>query len=308
MAWNSKKAEQELTKWFTPSKPATRNYVDRGTLDRTIFREFSQQGRQVLVFGPTGAGKTSMVLDNLGKLKSYYDTDYVRVTMTSTTSIASFIADVAYKLNLNREVQSIKTNEDSQGAEGGVKILSWFSANLSEQTKNAQQTTVERYAGADDFAILEEALFKRNTVLVVDDMENLSGQADKLRIRLAEIAKNMSDDAVNYDDSYAKIVFVGIASTAEQLWHDVQSLKSRLATISVPYLNTIESKQIIKTGWDKARLASSNAQIEKTAYISSGIEKWFMSWVSEQAMLHWIIVVKISRTSILKMLFMKSLK
>lgn len=72
MAWDKDQAESELAKWFTPSKPATKNYVERGTLDRTIFREFAQQGRQVLVFGPTGAGKTSMVLDNLERLKSRY--------------------------------------------------------------------------------------------------------------------------------------------------------------------------------------------------------------------------------------------
>jgi len=273
MVWNRKKAEVELTRWFTPSKPATKNYVDRGTLDRTIFREFSQQGRQVLVFGPTGAGKTSMVLDNLAKLEEQYQTKHIRITMTNKTTIDSFIADVANKLELNRQIQTVMTNEDSRKAEGSIKILNWFSTKFSGQNRRTQQAVNEQYTGSDDFLILEQALFKRNTVLVVDDMENLTDNATDLRIRLAEIAKNMSDDAVNYEKSYAKIVFVGIASTAEQLWHDVQSLKSRLATISVPYLNVNESHQIIKTGWSKAKLESSEAQIEKTAYISSGIGK-----------------------------------
>ncbi|WP_334341455.1 ATP-binding protein [Companilactobacillus sp. HBUAS56275] len=268
MRWDRDKSENELTKWFTPSKPATKNYVGRGTLDRTIFREFSQQGRQVLVFGPTGAGKTSMVLDNLAKLKEKYGTNSIRVTMTNTTNLESFIADIANKLHLMRNVKTIETNEKSNNVDGSIKIFSW-----SARGKESQQDISEQYTGTDDFAILEEALFKSNTVLVVDDMENLSDEATDLRVRLAEIAKNMSDDAVNYEKSYAKIIFVGIANTAEQLWSDVQSLKSRLATISVPYLNRSESSQIVETGWKKAELKSNSEQVEKTVYISSGIGK-----------------------------------
>lgn len=213
-----------------------------------------------------------MVLDNLAKMKAEYGTDYVRVTMTNTTTIETFIGDVAQQLHLTRNVQTINTNQNGQGAQVGVGVR-WFKANLASQGNTTAQQTVEQYTGSDDFAILAEALFKRNTVLVVDDMENLSMKGETLRIRLAEIAKNMSDNAVEYDDSYAKIVFVGIADTAEQLWSDVQSLKSRLATISVPYLNVAESEQIIKTGWSEADLISTDDQVEKTAYISNGIGK-----------------------------------
>jgi len=236
MVWSGEKAEQEFAKGFSSGKSATRNDVDRGKRSKAIFREFAQQGRQILVFGPTGASKTSMVLDNLAKMKASYQTNSLWLTMTSTTSVESFITAVTFRLKLQREAQSLKPNEDSLSI-GESKAISWISA---RQTKNAQRTTVERYAGIDDFAILEEVLFRRNTMLVVDGMENLSEQADRLRVRLAETAKNMSDDAIKYEDSYAKIVFVGTASTAGQLWHDVESLKSRLATVSVPYPNSMD--------------------------------------------------------------------
>jgi len=192
--------------------------------------------------------------------------------MSNTTTIESFIADVAGRLRLSRVVQRIQTNEDGVQAEAKAG-LRWFSLRAEVQSQSTNQNITEQYMGNDDFAILEEVLFKRNTVLIVDDMENLSGEADSLRVRLAEIAKNMSDDAVNYENSYAKIVFVGIAETAKELWHDVQSLRSRLATIAVPYLNEAESKKIIKTGWDNAKLKSSERQVDRTTYISTGIGK-----------------------------------
>ncbi|VDG30378.1 ATP-binding protein [Lactiplantibacillus mudanjiangensis] len=276
MPWSEKKgmqSEKSLGEWFTPSLPAVDNYVDRGILDKKIFREFAQKGRQVLVYGPTGAGKTSMVLDNLGRLQEQYQTKYVRVTMTNETTTESFIADVANQLNLERDVQVIKTDENGQSIKGGLKILKWFDISAGVQDKVSKQTITEHYTGTDDFSVLENVLFTTNTVLIVDDMENLTDAARPLRIRLAEIAKNMSDDAINYPNSYAKIIFVGIAETAEQLWHDVQSLKSRLATIKVPYLNHDESNAILENGWRKSSLSSSEEQVKRATYISSGIGK-----------------------------------
>lgn len=248
MSWDEKKgakAEKALIDWFTPSLPAVDNYVGRGVLDKKIYREFAQRGRQVLVYGPTGAGKTSMVLDNLKRLREQYKTNNIRVTMTNTTDITSFVAEVANKLDLKRDVQTTEADESNLGFKVGFKSL----IGIGVDDKSSNQRVTERYTGTDDFSILEEVLFKTNTVLIVDDMENLSEKALPLRTRLAEIAKNMSDDAINYPNSYAKIVFVGIAATAEQLWEDVQSLKSRLATIKVPYLNNEESHEILANGW-----------------------------------------------------------
>lgn len=109
MAWNADKASAALNKWFTPQTPAVANYVDRGKLDKTIYQAFAEQGSQVLVYGPTGAGKTSMVLDNLKKLEKQYGTKYVKVSMTNDITIDKFIGSVAQKLHLTRRMQQVNT-------------------------------------------------------------------------------------------------------------------------------------------------------------------------------------------------------
>lgn len=207
-----------------------KDYIKRDTQTKTIFREFSQSGRQILVFGPNSTRKTRLVLDNLSKLKSRYNTNNIWVTMTETTTVESFIADVFFKLHLTRQVQTPATSETHHSAHGSIHVLNW----LEKKDKNTQSAVTEQYIGIDDFVILATVLFKQNTVLVVDNMEKLTSSAEDLRTRLAEIAKNMADDAINFEDSHAKIIFIGMANTAEQLWQPVQSLKGRLATISVP--------------------------------------------------------------------------
>lgn len=267
MVWSrNEDATDALNNGFTSSMSVVKNYVDRGDLDRKldriIMREFSQRGRQVLVYGPIGVERTNVVLDYLKMLEKSHGTKSVRVTMSSKTTMESFTTDVVGKLHLSR----VQINED------GVEFkedLCWFSLRSELQSQSINQTITEQYRGVDDFVIIEEVLFRRNIVLIVDDMENLSNDADSLRVRLAEMAKNMSDDAINYENSYAKIVFIGIAKTAKELWNDVQSLRSRLATIAVPHLNRAEGKQIIKTGWGSVNLKVTKQLIGSTLYVST---------------------------------------
>lgn len=260
--------EKALNTWFTPSQPAKKNYVGRGHLDKVIERAFSRKGNQVLIYGKTGAGKTSLVFDNLSTLNRLYGTQYIRIQVSELMTIESFVADVAQALNLVREVNH--TVSDSKNNKGGGKLsFKWLSFQGETSVTNNNSKVVEEYTGNDDFNIIKKVLLKRNTILFIDDMERM--QDETLRTRLAEIAKNMSDESADYYDSYAKIIFVGIASTADELMKADISLTSRLSTIEVPYLEQSESIQILKQGWNRAELISNDEQMVQVAHTASGI-------------------------------------
>ncbi|NLR09067.1 MULTISPECIES: hypothetical protein [Lactobacillaceae] len=74
------------------------------------------------------------------------------------------------------------------------------------------------FAEINELSNLVELLLKTDTILVVENLENMPEKALSLRIRLAGMAKNLSDEAINYLDSYAKIIFTGVEETAAQLW------------------------------------------------------------------------------------------
>jgi len=269
MRLSSEQKETALNTWFTPAQPATKNYVSRGHLDKTIQRTFETKGQQILIYGQTGAGKTSMVIDNLNSLYTKYGTDNIRIQISETTTLDSFKADVAQALKLVRNVNQSQTKGVSGKVTASANLISWFSTSLQGTGQTSTTTSTEFYSGNDEFAIIQEVLFKRDTILVIDDMEKLHDET--LRTRLAEVAKNMSDNSVSYSESYAKIIFVGIADTANQLIKADSSLESRLDTIEVPYLNIQESSKIIETGWSKAQLISTKSQIKHITYIAAGI-------------------------------------
>ncbi|BDZ32275.1 hypothetical protein RA086_13585 [Lactiplantibacillus sp. WILCCON 0030] len=167
-------------------------------LNKTISREFSQQGLQILVFGSNDQVKTRFVHHYLDQLQKDCGTNHITMTLTSQTTLIGFLTEVTAKLE----------------------------SSFSIKFPSSELLPVTNY-----FIALAEILFTHNVVLVVTDMTVSTEQTKHLKQYLANLAKNMSDDAINYADSHAKIIFIGNTETAEELWSDVQSLKSRLATI-----------------------------------------------------------------------------
>lgn len=77
------KAEQ----LFTPSTAASVNYVAREDIDRLLYLEMSTPGKQLVVFGHSGSGKTSSVRNMLDK----YKYKYIRTHCESTTTFEQLI-------------------------------------------------------------------------------------------------------------------------------------------------------------------------------------------------------------------------
>ena len=59
-----------LDEIFTPSTAATINYIERHDIDRTLISEMETPGKQLIVYGHSGSGKTSSVRNMLNKKKN----------------------------------------------------------------------------------------------------------------------------------------------------------------------------------------------------------------------------------------------
>ena len=59
-----------LDEIFTPSTAATINYIERHDIDRKLISEMETPGKQLIVYGHSGSGKTSSVRNMLNKKKN----------------------------------------------------------------------------------------------------------------------------------------------------------------------------------------------------------------------------------------------
>jgi len=78
-----------LDQIFTPTRAATFTYVERPALDYELRRCLNLPGTQIVLFGHTGGGKTTLVINELNKLRRKFVTTSCVEGMTVDGLIAS---------------------------------------------------------------------------------------------------------------------------------------------------------------------------------------------------------------------------
>lgn len=82
-----KRPRMKLEEIFTPAKAADINYIERKEIDSLLSSEMSTPGKQIIVFGHSGSGKTSSVR-NLLKKNHYV---FIRTHCESSTTFEQLI-------------------------------------------------------------------------------------------------------------------------------------------------------------------------------------------------------------------------
>ena len=85
-----------LDEIFTPSTAATINYIKRNDIDRKLVSEMETPGKQLIVYGHSGSGKTSSVRNMLNK----NNLKYIRTNCESNTSFEELILNAFDALDI----------------------------------------------------------------------------------------------------------------------------------------------------------------------------------------------------------------
>jgi Archaeal ATPase. len=252
--------------YFTPTSPASENYISRGPeYDMATFSDFETVGRQIIVYGESSVGKTSLIKHNLRKLKLEQGVNFIEVRIRNTTTLNTFLTQVLKKLGFRQGVTEQETRgTTTQGKlKGDTKLpILNAGATLSGEMSNTTTTQFD-YISNVDFDDVIDIMIDTNTILFVDDMEKL--EDNELRITLADLAKNLSD-AVSDSNSLAKLVFAGATTDVESLLNADISLQYRLVTREIPFLTDDEVVGILDHGWSAMDLKFSMSQVEKATY------------------------------------------
>lgn len=69
----------DINEIFTPSSPATHTFVDRPAINNLLVDGIRTRGKQLIIYGHSGTGKTTLLFN---KLNQTYD-DYIITRCTS---------------------------------------------------------------------------------------------------------------------------------------------------------------------------------------------------------------------------------
>lgn len=258
---------------FTPKTIVTRAMFARRNepdldgnpgLQDTVQDALRERGGQILLYGDTGVGKSSLLKyaaedEGLGT---------VVVECVSSMSHADILDALVRKVVSVKKVSIRKSAvaEASASAEGKVP---WF-AKLSGTVKVAGGTDTDyEVVEKDAIDVLADVLPRAGrTVIVLDNFQNI--KLPETRELVAQTLEQLSDRAADSEGADVKAVVIGIAEDAHSLLGESRSYGRRTTEIGVPRMPDDELREVLVRGFGKLNISVSDAIVDSFVFYSDG--------------------------------------
>lgn len=247
------------------------NFVGRVELLKFIDRSISAPGRQTIVFGERGVGKTSFVNVGLSQTESIKDYSIYEYNCSKDDTYHDIIGSI-----LRKNDQLLTTTESklssSHSVDGKLKIVVAEGGGKQEERKEE----TKKYLIPASFTpneIVSNFLMEKNLIFI-DEYDRI--ESSKTKMMFAETLKILS----NYH-SDTKFVITGVSNSAKSLIGYHLSTLRNLGVISIPKMSDEEVLEIIKKGIEKLELEFSDNLIKLILLASCGLP-FFAHLICEQ--------------------------
>ena len=224
---------------FTPTSSADINYIERQSLDTRILSALRTKGKQIVIFGHSGVGKTTLLRKSLQKI---YENEIISHCMAGMT-FESLVYDAFDKLNEYYLESCSSTTKKSIKASISSNYLSIRNTiTASQETGNSEnfkrmvntQITPQRLA---DF------LGETNCCWILEDFHKMD---ESEKNKLSQIMKVFMDKSADYPA--LKIVALGAVNTGREVVEYDSEMRNRISEIEVSLMKKSELKEIINKG------------------------------------------------------------
>jgi energy-coupling factor transporter ATP-binding protein EcfA2 len=248
---------------FTPASPARYTFVEReSSVNDLLVDSLNTQGKQIIIYGHTGCGKTTLLLN---KLNQVYE-GYIITRCMSNMTFESILLDGFDQIGqyFTDEIEFGKSEKEGTtlGFEySAIKLQIASETNLNSKIKSKRvlppQLTPQRLA---------KFFGKKKCCWVLEDFHKiLSAEKSKT----SQMMKIFMDASFDFPD--LKIVALGAVGTGREVVEYDEEMDGRVTEIFVPLMKEKEIISIIKKGEELLRIKFTPEVKEKVAKFSSGL-------------------------------------
>lgn len=238
---------------FTPTKPARIAFVERDSVNDKLVNSLTTPGKQIVVYGHSGTGKTTLLVNKLTQLYERH----ITTRCMKGLKFEQLLLDAFDQLSpyYTQERQSVV--KTATGVDLGASYL-MLQAKISGQTstdKSEKQTrllppqltpqALGRFLGAQQACWVLEDFHK------IDDSE---------KAQLSQLMKVFMDLSDEYPE--LKIIALGAVDTARQVVDYDHEMRNRVAEVHVSLMTEQEIASIIAKG-EAALNVSFNPEIKR---------------------------------------------
>lgn len=252
----------KLSEIFTPSQPALYTYIERQSVNRRLERALKTPGKQIILYGHSGAGKTTILTNKLR-------TDNIKHITTRCVQRMN-LGDIVRDAFNQLEIYFQSSTEDIETAKiGGTLSASYFGikASLSGEQSGNLKTTSKR---AVELPITPQTLASylgvSGNCWVIEDFHKIDFSEKTL---MAQIMKVFMDSSVEYNN--LKIIAIGAVNTAREVVQFDPEMKNRISEIEVPLMNNEDLRDILEVGQNLLNVTIPEAIINKIVAYSCGL-------------------------------------
>ncbi len=247
---------------FTPSKPADLAFVERNEINRRVDRAIRTSGKQIIIYGFSGVGKTTLLFKKLKEFKI----NYIKTSCITGMTIQDIVIDAFNQLDIYYPNQ--KEALESNVVGGNLEASFWIlKANLKAETKGDSKISHKR---AVELPITPQTLAKfigaANLVWVIEDFHKIEESHKK---QMAQIMKVFMDASVEFPN--LKIIALGAVNSAREVVQYDAEMKSRISELEVSLMSHDNLKRIIETGEKLLNIKFSDNITNRIVTYSSGL-------------------------------------
>lgn len=229
----------DVYKVFTPTVPATLNFVERRGVNDQVVDALRTPGRQLIVYGETGSGKSTLLLNKLDQVyegqvvtRCTAKTSFDQLMLSAFDDMAPyFVSSVTFSKSssigssLTSAFSSIQAAIEARREEGVERTLT---------PVVPPQLTPER---------LGQFLGELGFCWVLEDFHKV---APEEKVHISQCLKIFCDLAHLYPS--VKIIAVGATDTARQVVQYDPEMNNRVGEIEVPLMSDEELLAVVQGG------------------------------------------------------------
>lgn len=224
---------------FTPTSSAKRGFIGRGVVQSDLESALRTPGTQIVIYGESGAGKSSLVEHTLAELSRKHVTTHCTSTTTYRDILSSIfdelevfaISDLSSESTVGSEICS-SAGSDLIGAKVEANVRVDDGQGSVSQPVVKTQLTPQR---------VEAELAQRQTTWIIEDLHKVDPE---VKDQVADVLKVF----VNRANKRTGVVVLGASETAGAIVRAPADVKTRVAQLAVQPLSPDELGQIIDKG------------------------------------------------------------
>lgn len=247
---------------FTPNKPATHTYIERTAVDELLSKALDTPGKQIVIYGKSGTGKTTLVRNKLAAK----DGMLIWTRCMSSMTFRDCLIDAFDSLEVfyDLQVRDRSTTSKSRKAGGNVKLVQGES---TRESREEHEVTSQRVLPPSVTpARIASEIGTIGASWILEDFHKLPLEQKK---GLSQVMKIFMDISADYPS--LKIIAIGAAGTAREVVALEGEMKNRVAELGVPLMTESELRAILTAGEDLLNIQYDKAVADGIVAYSSGL-------------------------------------